>query len=373
MKPIIRSDGRVVVFIPRKLSSSGKREAKYFPTKSQAVKFIADFKSEQIEHGKQAVTSDDRAIVALLRKELGDLSLVPEVLRHWKLTGEKLNRISIDDAVDEFMSIAEKDYPNRRTLEDVHYRLQRFRDAFPGCQCHEILPLDIERFLEQPVGWDRWSWRKRISVFFKFCKRRRYVAVDPMEDVPKVRIEEKVPEIYSVGQYSAILHAAEWQDEFHPILPYAVLMGMAFCRSSELVRRFASESILQWSDLLWSESLLHVPLQTSKTVERYIPITSAAKAWIQPIRKPYDSPEATGDIVKLGSSAFVERWRLLLERAKVPMIANGLRHSCLSYAIADHGISKVAEYAGNSEATVRRYYRRALKPEAGKAWFNIGA
>lgn len=48
-------------------------------------------------------------MVALLRKELGgDLSIVPEILRHWKSTGEKLNQVQIKDAVKELLDSAEK-------------------------------------------------------------------------------------------------------------------------------------------------------------------------------------------------------------------------------------------------------------------------
>jgi hypothetical protein len=52
MQPTPKGDGRWTVFIPRKFSASGKREAKYFPSKSSAAKFVAEFKSERAQHGK---------------------------------------------------------------------------------------------------------------------------------------------------------------------------------------------------------------------------------------------------------------------------------------------------------------------------------
>ena len=58
MKPIARKDGRFEVRIPRKLSGSGKIESRYFPSRSQALKFISGFKSERREHGKGAVTAE---------------------------------------------------------------------------------------------------------------------------------------------------------------------------------------------------------------------------------------------------------------------------------------------------------------------------
>ncbi len=64
----------------------------------------------------------------------------------------------------------------------------------------------------------------------------------------------------------------------------------------------------------------------------------------------------------------------MLEKAKVPGIDNGLGHSAISYALAanpEHGVALVSQWAGNSEKTVRKHYRRLVKPEQGKAWFAV--
>lgn len=62
--------------------------------------------------------------------------------------------------------------------------------------------------------------------------------------------------------------------------------------------------------------------------------------------------------------------------SKFRVWTSGLRHSCISYALAanpEHGVALVSQWAGNSEATIRKHYRRLLKPDQGKAWFAIGA
>ena len=96
MKPTARKDGRWTVFVPRKLTESGKRrEAKYFTSKTQAAKFIAEFKAERREHGKSGITADQREWISFAQKELGSLELLPEVIRHWKLTGAKLDQTDV--------------------------------------------------------------------------------------------------------------------------------------------------------------------------------------------------------------------------------------------------------------------------------------
>jgi integrase len=382
-----KASGRWFVRVPARMSDSGKRESRYFDTKEKASKFITDFKEEKIEHGKQAVTSDDRATVAILRRELGSdyQTLLPDILRHWKLTGEKLNQIEVKDAVKEFLNSAAKDYPNRRTLNDIRERMESFKAVFTSRLVHEVTPTDIERFLEgYSAGWDRWSYHKRLGPFFKLAKRRRWVAVNPMEEVPKPKTPTPERETYTVDQFSALLHHAELHDEFHPILPYIVMCGFCFLRTAELVRKFSGEEVLRWEHILWSESLIHVPPGVAKSTgresgdERLIPLPDVAKAWLDPLRKPYDDsrkPKPTDDVVPYGITKFTRQWRALTDAVKVPRIDNGLRHSAISYGLAAHpeqGVALTSQWAGNSEKTIRKHYRQLLKPDQGKAWFAIG-
>jgi hypothetical protein len=59
--------------------------------------------------------------------------------------------------------------------------------------------------------------------------------------------------------------------------------------------------------------------------------------------------------------------------AGVESIYDGLRHSAISYYLAMYSgttIRQVAEWAGNTEATILRYYLRYLRPVEGEAWFH---
>ena len=56
----------------------------------------------------------------------------------------------------------------------------------------------------------------------------------------------------------------------------------------------------------------------------------------------------------------------------VPWKANGLRHSFISYRLADiQNAAQVALEAGNSAAVVFKHYRELVKPADGKRWFNV--
>ena len=381
MKPfLVESKQAWAVDIPARLSPTGKRQRKFFSSRDKAREFVGDRKDEHIEHGRQAVTSDERIVIGLLRKELGgDLSIVPEIIRHWKRTGERLNQIQVKDAIKEFLDSAEKDYPNHRTLNDIKERLENFKAAFTSRLVHELAPTDIERFLEgYSAGWDRWSYHKRLGPFFKLAKRRRWIAANPLEEVPKPNTPTPEREIYTVKQFHDLLIYAEFsraeKEGYFLLVPYIVMTGFCFLRTAELVRMYEAEKVLRWENVLWNDGLIDVPPGVAKTTrresgdERYIPLNDAAKAWLEPLRK------TDGDCIQCSASKFGKLWREFTDEWKIPRIDNGLRHSAISYSLAaypENGVALTSQWAGNSEKTVRKHYRRLIKPEQGKEWFSV--
>jgi hypothetical protein len=373
MTPVERKDGRWVVRIPRKLSRSGRRESKYFPSKNQAEKFIKEFKTETREHGRSGVTGKEREWVAYARNELGNLDLLPEVIAHWKRTAVHLAPITAHEAVNLYIQAADSEYPNRRTLSDVKERARAFGARFGDRRLHEIQPDELERYLScLSAGWLRWSVHKRLCPFFKFAKRRRWITVDPMAEIRAPRTPAASREVYSAWQFQNLLWAAE--SKVPELLPYVVLSGFCYLRTSELVRKYAQEQVLQWSDVLWKDGLIHVRTGVAKGTrshsgdERFAPLSDTAKEWLGPIRQD------SAPCINLGHRKFGELWRKLTDEAKVPRIDNGLRHSAISYALAadpELGIVQVARWAGNSEKTVRKHYLRLLKPEQGREWFAV--
>jgi integrase len=373
MKPIERTDGRWQVRIANKLSKSGKRESRYFATKSQAQKFVAEFKAETREHGRSGVSGKEREWIAYARNELGNLDLLPEVITHWKRTGERLAPILTAEAATAYSKAAEGEYENRRTLNDVKERIQVFSTRFGARQLHEVMPDDIERFLSGfSAGWSRWSAHKRLKPFFKYAKRRRWITVDPMAEIPTPKTPAATREVYSVHQFQNLLWAAE--EKYPKLVPFVCLSGFAYMRTAELVRMYANEEVLQWSDIHWKDKLIHVRPGVAKGTnrergdERFVPLSDTAKEWLEPIK------EDSGACVPFGAKKFGELWRELTDTAEVPRIDNGLRHSAISYALAENpelGIVQVSKYAGNSEKTVKKHYFRLLKPEQGQAWFAV--
>jgi integrase len=373
MIPIFRkSDSRWEVRIPRKLTRSGKRESRYFPSKTQATKFIQEFRTEHREHGKAAVTGEEREWLTYIRREIGDLSKLPVVLQHWKRTGEQLKPCSVEDAVQTFITAKEPDYPNPRTWHGYRERLANFAKHFGDRPLHELSLVDIESFLGTfNPGWDRWGYDKQLRVFFKFAKPRQWITANPMADLPKPKTQQPLRQIYTPGQFQQMLWMC--QNQYPDLLAYVVLCGFCFMRTSELIRKYAVEQVLQWSDVLWDNNLIHVRPGVAKGTkresdERHAPLNDTARVWLEPCR------QESGDCVPVAASKLGDLFREMTDAVGVPRIDNGLRHSCITYSLAanpEHGVQETSRWAGNSENTIRKHYLRLIKPAQGKAWFAV--
>jgi hypothetical protein len=61
-----------------------------------------------------------------------------------------------------------------------------------------------------------------------------------------------------------------------------------------------------------------------------------------------------------------------VKAAKTPWKDNGLRHSFISYRLANiQNAAQVALEAGNSPAMVFKHYREIVRPAAALTWFAI--
>jgi site-specific recombinase XerD len=366
MVPIKRKDGRFEVVIPRKASPTGKRQSKYFRSRTQADKFIRDWKAEHREHGRRAVTSEERNWLGYWRERVGSLELMPTIVNFWKKSGEHLKPIVTREAIAEFIRLAEADLRNRRTLSDISSRLGVFGNQFGDRLLHEVPASDVEAFLGQYTGWNRWGYLKRLRPLYKVALRRRWVPTNPIEGLA-YRAPEPRRDIYSVEDFEKLLRTSE-KEEHRDLRSFIALAGFCFFRTSELVRKYKDESVLTWEDVLWQEEIIHVRPEVGKTGERDIPISPAAMRWLTDYG--YDE----GDCVPLHEAKFTEAWIKLTNAAGVKRIVNGLRHSAISYSLAANpgqGVVLTASWAGNSEATIRKHYRRLIRKSEGARWFEI--
>jgi integrase len=372
-----KASGRWIVFVPRKLTANKlKREARYFPTKTAGESFISEFKQDKAEHGQQSVTSEERQWIGFARTQLGSLEILPEVIRHWKRTGSgAITPTLVLDAVKAFKTVQLKKV-KARTKSDINWRLDAFASHFDGRHIHQLHAGELETFIDShKAAWSRRSFFKRLRPLFAHALRHRLIAENPMTLLKAPETPSASKLVYSGKQFHDLLGIADLSDPAY-LLPFLVLSGFAWIRTSEMVRLYASEKVLCWEDIDWKRTRIHIREEVGKSTrrksgnERFVPMDKYLLNWLS----IYIGKHA-GPIVPDMHKEFAENMRKLHKAAEVPAIHNGLRRSAISHYLAAHpetGIGQLARLAGTSEATVKAHYLEALTPEVGREWFKLG-
>jgi integrase len=375
--------GRWSVWYAAKVSPTGKRQQVYFDSETAANKDIKQRLGEIIEHGRSGATAEERRWIQFARLQLGDLSKLPEVIRHWQRTGEEaITALTVADAVDRFTALKVKSV-NKRTASDIRSRLGKFADQFAGRNLHEIHAGEVETFIDLAnKDWSKKSFHKRLNPFFAYAKRQRWVAIDPMAALKSPEPKRVRKEVYTGDEFQELLmNAIAMQDV--ELLAFVAIAGFAMMRTSELVRLYSNEDVLHWEDFEWTRDRIHIRETVGKSTrravgnERFTPIIPALRDWLYNWRKP------KGRVIESLHHDFSKRWRKLhgetldketgntWYKLREP-IPNGLRRSAISHKLAaepELGIVQCARWAGTSEATIKGHYLELLSKEDGEAWF----
>jgi integrase len=375
MKPIPHATGRWVVFIPAKNSSTGRRQSKYFLSKNAALEEISRLKAAWHQFGSATFTADERHYLAIARQELaGDLSRLPEVLRHWRLTGpDSITKITVRDAIGKYLENRASQDIARKTIKDTRSALRYFPMPTASYRwLHEVTAADVRAFIDEHEGSGRRAMYKQVKLFLDWAEAEKLIGVNVIHAIkaPKVQLSEV--EVYRPEQYKALLETAE--RSYRDLVPFLVLSGFGMMRTGELCHADVTHPTLRWENILYERSIVHVPEAVAKQTRRAagnrreFPLNDALRHWLEPHRR------AEGPIVDGSESSFRSRITELFKAASVRRIHNALRKSAISYWIGknpESGVVTAARFAGNSEATSRRHYVAWITQEAGEAWYAI--
>jgi integrase len=367
--------GTWIVAEPASYSVSGKRENHYFKNKNAALEWVARYKAERNEYGKQTVMPDERTALMFFRQHVGDLNLMPEVVRHWLTTSAvAIKPITITDLVTGFLVWrSQQGQWTRSTAEDTTSRLRVVTQSLGDCFVHELTTSDIENFLSvRDSPGTRSKFLNKFKPLFRYAKRNRHIVIDPTEGIEAPTIDYKEIALYAPDEMAKMLTVAE---EVRPeLVPFLALTGFGFLRAEEIIPRFSGDALLDWSAFDWTDKQIFVPDAVAKKArkgagnDRQIPFNPALLHWIEPYVK------TAGRIVKMEKIAAYRALKKIRTRAEVRDVNNGLRHSCLTYWMAangDESIGTVSRWSGNSPAICKRHYVATVKRAEGAAWLGI--
>jgi integrase len=292
------------------------------------------------------------------RKILDGVPLVDAVRFYARHHGRGIKRKPFADALDEMIAAKMAGGASEVYLSDLRYRLGVFKTAF-HCEVNAILPDDVARFFDglnlSPRSYI--NFLRTLRTFFAFAQRHGWLSkeTDLLTRVEK-RSEKSAPvEIFSPAELAKLLKNASSQ-----LAPCLALAAFAGLRSEEILR-------LEWADVERRSGFIEIAAHKAKTAtRRLVPIADNLANWLAVASR-------NGDRVWRHTKAwFFEAMRNAASDAKIKWKQNALRHSFISYRLAEvQDVNRVALEAGTSPQMIFRHYRELATPEQARSWFAI--
>jgi integrase len=185
------------VFAPIGFRGSETRKPHYFATKSAASDFCKEVNGwkDRQKHGADSILTfeeSQKRWMAYLMQEFPDLSVLPDVVAHWKATGPgAVAKRSLREAVDAYLVFyAKEKSDNELTVADVTGKLRTFAAEYPGMGCHEVTRRDIKEYLEDyETASTRNQHLKKLKAFFTWTTVERFSAINPAESIDFSKVD----------------------------------------------------------------------------------------------------------------------------------------------------------------------------------------
>lgn len=261
-------------------------------------------------------------------------------------------------------------------------RLGQFADAF-NVRITSVTGKQIEDFLRAPrpargkegssyvlSGRTQNNFRQQIITLFKFAIKRRYLPKDhdEMHAVELADEDNGDIEIFTPLElrklFNACLTPVEERGKMRDreaMVPYLAIAAFCGLRAAEIAR-------LDWSEvhLTGAEHFIEVKASKAKTASRRtVPIPDNCASWLAPF------VQESGPVCPF-ERADKQCFNYVGPAAKVDWKRNGLRHSFISYRLAQiKNVHQVSLEAGNSPQMVFAHYRQLVTETQATEWFGI--
>lgn len=273
-----------------------------------------------------------------------------------KAHNKALPRITVSAAVEKCLAQSTADGKSKARMHQLEHYLNSFATDM-NVEVTELTPGTVSRYLTGMTASERTkkNCRDVLGYFGRWLVLHGYLerGMDLTEGVQRYSMKPGAIQIFTPAEVAKLIQKADDR-----LLPYIVIGAFAGLRGAEIQR-------LDWGEIDLQDGFIEVTAEKSKTdMRRLVPIAPNLKAWLIDCRKksgPVCSfKNVVNQLVKLSKSAGVV-WH-----------KNGLRHSCISYRVAQCAdVARVADESGNSPAIIRSNYLRRVKPDLASEWFNI--
>lgn len=277
---------------------------------------------------------------------------------------DKLTRRTVAEVVAEVIA-SKEGKRTENTISDLRNRLDTFAKAF-NVDIASVTTSDVQGWLDglKVAERTRLNYRLKVSQLFTFAARRNYIPKrsNPVADTERPDPAEGEVTTYTAKEIAALLAAAS-----KDFLPCVALSAFAGLRTSEIQR-------LSWQDIDLARGHIKASGRKRGTPSRrFVPITDNLRQWLVTYAKRTGLVWLKSETDrKRAEDLFSDAQVATADAAKVAWKKNALRHSFISYRLAEiENTNAVALEAGNSPATLFKHYRELVTKAEAKAWFAV--
>lgn len=325
-------------------------------------------------------------------EQIGDKGSINEAIAFYLKNcpdDDKTVNVTVPEAVELLLKEKQSDVGDRH-MKDLRRVLLPFAETFKRFNLEDVTAEQIRKYIEglrikktargrgekgEPLSpATRKNTLSKIIILFQWAKLEKQYLPDKMTEAEKFsrkrsslktkawRIPKRKKEIWTVKQAEKLMHGIR-----EDLQPYAAILCFAGLRPSEARR-------LRWKDIDFGEGDITPTINVSAEItekeaeERYVPMTQNLLEWLRPHQGDPDDMITMPTAEKRLSFEAIDKLKL---REYWP--EDICRHSFASYRlkVIAGGKSELSEEMGNSPDVINKHYKRPLKPEAGKAYFDI--
>src|SRR5262249_37752842 len=262
----------IVIRAPKGFDDYPSRRAFYCTSKNQAKELrlrIKRWKAEQKSPSETLSFDDhDKRWLANLRAHVKNLGLFPEIVTDWERTAKTItDPLTVADLCRQFVVYRQTKKLDKGTLAEDRYVARRVSDRLGHKLAHEITRADVRRLLDGATSQSTARKLYKVaSLIFDYGKENGVIAVHPMADMDRPQIAYAIPGILSPVQFRVLLTTAD--AKFPDLTPFLAFAGFAGIRRTEMVKEYANDQVLQWSDIYWSKRLITIRDEVAKATRR---------------------------------------------------------------------------------------------------------
>jgi len=341
-----------------------KQGRKFFKTKAEAEAERLRQITTLHRHGREALGLSQKEIsdflhakkrLAVHRKSITDAATF--FLDHL----ERIRRcnITVSQLSAEVLEAKRKDGRSTVYLNDLRNRLAAFCRDFGDRPIAGVTVDELDDWLRnlEFSPKTRANFRANISVLFGYAERRRMIDANPVARTSRPKLVDKAPEIFSVDELAALLHAGLLNAP--DVVPMLAMGAFAGLREAEIKR-------LDWAEIDLRRGFVEVKADKAKTARRrIIRIQPNLAEWLRP------HSANTGPVVPANARKKLDAVRRLAGLQH--WSKNGLRHSFASYRLAatNDAATVAAELGHSTSQMLYSTYRELVLPEEAERYWQI--